>query len=212
MARVAFMYKHDDQLRPLLAQAGMDMGEAGGKNSARGPRQFVSMMKTAAQFMSKPDGARLAAIDLGGWDTHTGQGNGGKDGGQRFQQAAAILDEGLAAYRTGMGAAWQDTAVVVITEFGRTVAQNGSGGSDHGTGSAAFLLGGNVAGGQVLGDWPTLAENKLYEGRDLYPANDLRGLLKGVLAQHLGLSQDIIAQSVFPQSDAAHTLQNLFRV
>jgi uncharacterized protein (DUF1501 family) len=164
------------------------------------------MMKTAAAFMNRPDGARIAAIDLGGWDTHANQGthNG------RLAQVLRILDDGVDAFRLGMGPLWDQTAVLMVTEFGRTVAANGSGGSDHGTAGAAFLAGGGVKGGRILGGWPGLAQNRLYEGRDLYPENDVRSLVKGMLAQHLAIPAETVEQAIFPQSGAAPAIRGLF--
>jgi uncharacterized protein (DUF1501 family) len=107
-----------------------------------------------------------------------------------------------------MGPAWQQTAVLVITEFGRTARHNGSGGTDHGTASLAMLLGGKVRGGRWLGDWPTL--NKLYQDRDLIPANDLRGLLKGVLVEHLAIDEGLVSSQIFPGSSKAPTYRGLF--
>ncbi len=201
LSRVLHMYQDD----PLLTQALMasqeiqQMGNAPGGN---GNKAFAVMMAKAAQFLSAPNGPRIGTVDIDGWDTHAGQ---GLHKG-RLPNALDNLTKGLLAFREGMGAAWRQTAVLVITEFGRTVRGNGSGGTDHGTASCAFLLGGQVNGGQVLGDWPGL--QKLYEDRDLYPANDLRSLLKGTLAQHLHLTDP----AIFPESQGANALPHLFRV
>jgi len=121
------------------------------------------------------------------------------------------LAAGLDAFRQALGGAWQRTAVLVVTEFGRTVKENGTGGSDHGTATVAFLTGGSVAGGRVLGDWPGLATSALYQERDLRPLNDLRALQKGVLAEHMGLSEGVLDSAVFPGSAAASPLRGLFR-
>lgn len=206
MNRVVRMYEHDDMLGAALAQA-RNMPDTGMSGKARGDRQFIEMMQTAATFMNKDGGARLATIDLGGWDTHAGQGT---DKG-RLAQALGVLNEGLAAFHTAMGPAWEDTAVLVLTEFGRTVAQNGSGGTDHGTASAAFLIGGRVAGGRVIGEWPTLAPDRLYEGRDLYPANDMRALIKAVLVDHVGVARNVTDELVFPGSASVAPWRSLFR-
>lgn len=203
--RVAHMYRGDEPLAMAL-QEGMGMPEVvRDKKAGRGPRQFIETMKVAAGFLQRPDGARLATIDLTGWDTHANQGT--EQG--RMIEPMRILAEGITAFRAGMGDDWRRTAVVVVTEFGRTVAANGSGGSDHGTGSVAFLIGGGVRGGRVVGDWPGLASNRLYQNRDLYPANDLRGLLKGVLADHLGLDDRRLASAIFPASDGVAPAKGL---
>lgn len=205
--RVMHMYGQDEMLKQALTQ-GMgapDVGDMG--KSGRGRREFVDLMRTAAAFMSKQDGPRIATIDLGGWDTHANQGT---DTGGRFSQAAQVLGGGMASFREGMGDAWKNTAVLVITEFGRTVAGNGTGGSDHGTASAAFLAGGSVRGGRVIGDWPGLSEAKLFQGRDLYPQNDIRALMKGVLQDHMAVSESALEQSIFPQSQGVRATPQLF--
>ena len=116
----------------------------------------------------------------------------------------------MLALQAGLGSVWSRTAVVVVTEFGRTARLNGTGGTDHGTGTVAFLLGGAAAGGQVRADWPGLAGGRLLEDRDLQPTTDLRAVLKGVLAQHLGLSQAALA-TVFPDSRVATAMTGLVR-
>jgi uncharacterized protein (DUF1501 family) len=112
--------------------------------------------------------------------------------------------------QSALGDAWAQTAVLVITEFGRTVRTNGTGGTDHGTGTIAFLLGGAVSGGKVRADWPGLAPSQLFENRDLAPTTDLRAVAKGVLADHLGLTASEIAQ-IFPDSRIAAPIPGLLR-
>jgi uncharacterized protein (DUF1501 family) len=204
IGRVMHIYQNDPLLLEALAGSA-DMNGAGGMaRSGRGPRAFIENMKKAAQFLSNPTGLHIGAIDIGGWDTHAGQGL----AQGRLAQNLKILAEGLAAFKAGMGGEWKDTAVLVVTEFGRTVKANGTGGSDHGTGAAAFLIGGSVKGGRVIGDWPGLG--RLYEGRDLMPANDLRGLLKAALAHQLGLSEAQLAGAVFPGSRGISAYTGLF--
>src|SRR5207253_5350414 len=118
--------------------------------------------KLAATFLARDDGPRIAMIETGGWDTHSAQ-------NARLANQLKALDTMLAALRDGLGPAWERTTVLVATEFGRTAAANGTGGTDHGTGAAAMLLGGGVKGGRVLADWPGLAQGALYQGRDLAP-------------------------------------------
>lgn len=202
--RVLHMYQNDALLMNAVHEAqgmqGSDMEGGGG----RGPKAFVGMMKKAAEFMREANGPRIGAIDMGGWDTHANQGL--QTG--RLVNNMKILADGLTSYRTAMGDAWKQTAVLVVTEFGRTVKGNGTGGTDHGTAGVAFLLGGGVNGGRVVGDWPGLA--RLYEDRDLMPANDLRGLLKGTLTGHLGLDGSLVSSQVFPGSNGAPPLTGLF--
>ena len=119
------------------------------------------------------------------------------------------LDGALAEFETGFGAHWRDTVIVVATEFGRTARINGTEGTDHGTGSIALLAGGAVKGGRVITDWPSLKAASLYEGRDLAPTTDLRAVIKGVLADHLGLSERALAETVFPDSAMAKPMKGL---
>jgi uncharacterized protein (DUF1501 family) len=112
----------------------------------------------------------------------------------------ANLDEVLKSLKDGLGQTWNKTVVVVATEFGRTVAVNGTNGTDHGQGSVALVLGGAVKGGRMIGDWPTLARGRLYEGRDLAPVNDLRGLFSAVLSQHWGIERAALDSRVFPEA------------
>ena len=146
-------------------------------------------------------------LELGGWDTHSAQ---GATGG-RLAAPLAQLAEGLTEFAAASGPAWSDTAIVVATEFGRTVAANGTGGTDHGTGGVAFLLGGAVAGGRVAGTWPGLSANALFEGRDLAPTTDLRSVFKGLLGGHLGLPADALERVIFPNSREAPPLSGMLR-
>lgn len=207
LMRVGKMYEHDEMLANALAQ-GMGMQSTGYEPSGKkgGGKQFIDMMTNAAKFMRAPDGARLATIDIGGWDTHVNQGleNG------RLADNFELLSNGIDVFQKGMGELWNKTAILIITEFGRTVAVNGTGGTDHGTASTAFLMGGSVSGGRVVGDWPGLASANLYENRDLYPANDLRSLLKGVLGQHMKVSEQYLTQNIFPQSERVAGYKGLF--
>jgi uncharacterized protein (DUF1501 family) len=148
-------------------------------------------------------GPRIAAMELGGWDTHIRQ-------VPRLADVLRQLDAGLAALRVGLGDAWRQTAVLAITEFGRTARMNGTEGTDHGTASVAFLLGGAVAGGRVLADWPGLGSGRLLEDRDLAPTRDIRSVAKGVLRHHLGLGDAALA-GVFPDSAAAEPIGGLIR-
>jgi uncharacterized protein (DUF1501 family) len=147
-------------------------------------------------MLAGPDGARIAMIETNGWDTHSGE---------RGRLAAQLkgLDAIILAMKSGLGADWANTLVVVATEFGRTVAPNGTGGTDHGQASAAMLLGGAVAGGKVIADWPGLGKAALYEGRDLNPTLDLDALIAAALAQHYDLEPARVMTSLFPESRGA---------
>jgi uncharacterized protein (DUF1501 family) len=119
------------------------------------------------------------------------------------------LDQMLAALKTGLGPEWANTLVVVATEFGRTVRPNGTGGTDHGQASAAMLLGGAVAGGKVVADWPGLSQGALYEGRDLKPTTDLDALIAGALAQHYATEPVRMMTTLFPESRGSAVRQPL---
>ena len=112
-------------------------------------------------------------------------------------------DDDAPSLRESLGPAWKDTIVLMATEFGRTAHANGTGGTDHGTGTATLLAGGSVSGGKVLGKWPGLAEANLYQGRDLMPTTDLRAVVKTVLREHLRIPQDRLESTVFPNSSDA---------
>ena len=147
----------------------------------------------AGTFLASPNGPSIAAIESTGYDTHDDQVT-------RLNTGLADLDGALQILKTQLGAAWSNTVVMTMTEFGRMVACNGtaaSGGTDHGTAFAVLLAGGAVNGGQVLGTWPGLAANQLYQGRDLAPTTDIRSIGMGVLGQHMGLSASALA-NVFP--------------
>jgi uncharacterized protein (DUF1501 family) len=150
----------------------------------------------AARLIAAPDGPRIAALAYDGFDTHFNEGAAQGYLAQRLQGLDAAFD----ALETNLGDAWKDTVVVAITEFGRTVHVNGTHGTDHGTATVSLMAGGALAGGRVIADWPSLKSASLYEGRDLYPTIDLRGVLKGVLADQFGLSQKTLAETIFPDS------------
>ena len=152
--------------------------------------------KTVAGFMTQPDGPQIVAISVDGWDTHANQ------GAAEGQLATRLLylDALISGLNDGLGDSWEDTVVVVATEFGRTARINGTGGTDHGTGSTALLLGGALKPGGIIGDWPTLRSEALFENRDTRPTLDMRGLFKGVLADHLGIDRAALDSVVFPGS------------
>lgn len=162
---------------------------------------FLALSQRAGALLAQPDGPQAAVLDLAGWDSHVDEAGEHSPLTQRLRE----LDQGLAALRAALtvpaaGDAWQRTVVVVATEFGRTVEINGTRGTDHGTGGAAWVLGGRVRGGQVLSDWPGLAPASRFEGRDLRITTDLRAVLKSVLGPQLGLSERDLSEQVFPGS------------
>jgi uncharacterized protein (DUF1501 family) len=169
--------------------------------------RYVETARAAAGFLKRDDGPRVAMFDTTGWDTHA------NEGGAQGQLALRLrgLDAALAALKESLGPVWRSTVVLVATEFGRTAAINGTRGTDHGTGAAAFLLGGAVAGGRVLADWPGLSRAKLLDSRDLKPTRDLRTVMKGVLRDHLGVPAAALDGSVFPGSATARPMDGLIR-
>lgn len=191
LARVGQLYAADDRLHPLW-RAAMD---ARGLAGDEGPRQDpASLGKLAATFLAQPAGPRVAMIETGGWDTHSQQAG-------RLARQLTGLDAMLAALRDGLGPRWKDTTVLVATEFGRTAAVNGTGGTDHGTASAAMLIGGAVKGGRVIADWPGLSQSNLHEARDLRPTLRLDRLLTMAAAESLRLDPVQVSRTLFPTGD-----------
>jgi uncharacterized protein (DUF1501 family) len=211
-ARLLDLYKHTDEKLAVALEARMRLAAMGGTSGMDDPAAdnpslalqgiarirayFAEAAGTAARFLAKPDGPRVGAMGFVGWDTHI---NEGAASGQLANLLGA-LDGALAAIETNMGDAWRETVVAVITEFGRTARINGTDGTDHGTGTVAFLAGGAIGGGRVIADWPGLKTAQLYEQRDLKPTTDLRAVLKGLLRDHLHLEERVLADTVFPDS------------
>ncbi|MDF3019666.1 MAG: hypothetical protein K0Q92_969 [Steroidobacteraceae bacterium] len=169
--------------------------------------RYAETARAAAGFLKRDDGPRVAMFDTSGWDTHANQGG---DIGQLAMRLRG-LDAALESLKDSLGPVWRKTVVLVATEFGRTAAVNGTRGTDHGTGAAAFLLGGAVNGGRVIADWPGLSRANLLESRDLKPTRDLRSVIKGVLGDHLGVSSAALESTVFPDSASAKPLAGLVR-
>jgi uncharacterized protein (DUF1501 family) len=209
-ARLVAMHGNDPVTGPALKEGLAERGFtskalAGHQPDAPGGARygFASLAGTAGRLLAAPNGPRVAAMELGGWDTHVAQ---VRQLGQPLKQ----LDDGMAALRSGLGDAWGRTAVLIMTEFGRTVHVNGTNGTDHGTGTVAFLAGGAVAGGRVRADWPGLSDGKLFEHRDLQATLDLRALAKGLLAAHLGLDPASLL-AAFPGSEGVPAASGLVR-
>jgi uncharacterized protein (DUF1501 family) len=198
-----------DAMAALSVPAGASAAVPSQRNQLqRGkPMRYTEVVRAAASFLRRDDGPQVAVFDTTGWDTHA---NEGSAEGQLAGRLAA-LDAGLRTLKDELGPAWADTAVLLATEFGRTAATNGTRGTDHGTATAAFLLGGTVQGGRVLADWPGLSSHALYQGRDLKPTADLRSVLKGVLSEHLLVASSALESSVFPDSSSARPIKGLFR-
>ncbi len=217
LMRLADLYSQDDWFSARLSE-GVQTGKmvesaadsaAMGKNSARAgyPDRLGATARMAAELMRSDGGPEIAVIEAVGWDTHANQG--GAKGALATRLAG--LDQALKSLADGLGPLWPQTAVLVVTEFGRTAAVNGTRGTDHGTGGCAFLLGGAVRGGQVIADWPGLQSRALLDNRDLKPTLDLRSVFKTVLDEHMRVDANTLAKRVFPDSSGARPLQGLMR-
>jgi uncharacterized protein (DUF1501 family) len=208
-ARVLDLYAHLDPELGLALRSGLETEKMaardglaedmkimrGGMDRPIGMRQAAS---GAAQLLAAPDGPRVAALAFDGFDTH--QNEGAVQG--LLATRLAGLDGAFEEFEKGLGQGWKDTIIVAVTEFGRTARVNGTNGTDHGTGTVAFLAGGAVAGGRVIADWPGLSQERLYQGRDLFPTTDLRAILKGIFADQFGISRAVLAEKIFPDSAA----------
>src|SRR5215472_711366 len=196
-----------EAMAPSMAPAPGAASAAAAPPQAKQGGAYAETVHAAGGFLREEDGPQVAVFDTTGWDTHANEG--GAEG--QLAGRLATLDKGLATLKGELGPAWKDTAVLLVTEFGRTAAINGTRGTDHGTATMAFLAGGAVAGGRVIADWPGLSSHELYQGRDLMPTLDLRCVLKGVLGEHLGIPARSLEATVFPQSERARALEGLIR-
>ena len=211
-ARLLDLYLHTDPKLARALQGRRDLlavGRAAGVSAVTAPEDertagfarlrqyFNEVAVTAAKYLARPDGPRVGAVGVYGWDTHI---NEGATGGQLASLLGA-LDGTIPAFEQNMGDVWKETVVVFITEFGRTARINGTDGTDHGTGTVAWIIGGAVKGGRMIADWPGLKEVDLYEDRDLKATTDLRAVLKGVLQDHLRVDERALAATVFPGSE-----------
>jgi uncharacterized protein (DUF1501 family) len=207
-ARLVALYRHRDAALANALSQGLQLERVAQGDEMR-PKPGINAMQQvargAAKLMSADDGPRIAALAFDGWDTHANEG--GPVG--RLAQLLSGLDGALLEFETGLGPHWRDTVMVVATEFGRTARVNGTDGTDHGTGTIALLAGGALKGGRVIANWPTLKPASLYQGRDLAPTTDLRAVVKGVLADHLGIGESVLASTVFPDSAATRPMKGL---
>jgi uncharacterized protein (DUF1501 family) len=166
---------------------------------------FADAAGTAAKFLARADGPRIGALAFNGWDTHIDE---GADSG-RLATLLGALDGAIVAVEKSMGEVWRETVVAVMTEFGRTARINGTNGTDHGTGTIALLAGGALKGGRVIADWPGLNNADLHEGRDLAATTDLRAVLKGLLKDHLRVTDQALVATVFPGSAGVKAMAGL---
>ncbi len=212
--RVMDLYTHTDSLlakvmREGLATQSMANCDAmaasrpqGGSDNPAGMRQAA---RGAAKLMAHDDGPRIAAMAFDGWDTHVAEG--GAIGRLAFLLGG--LDGAFAEFEQGLGDKWKNTAIVAVTESGRTARINGTVGTDHGTATVAFLARGAIKGGQVIAKWPGLKDAQLYQNRDLAPTTDVRAVLKGLLADQFGLSTSVLGTNIFPDSAGVEPLKGL---
>ena len=191
MMHVDQLYARDGQLHALWAAALEARGMAGEMGAGAKRQSATALGGVAAGFLGRTDGPRIAMIETGGWDTHSGQ-------NARLATQLKNLDGLIAGLREGLGATWDKTVILVATEFGRTMAANGTGGTDHGTGAVAMLIGGAVQGGRIVADWPGLSSANLLEGRDLKPTLALDALVTAACAESFALEQDRISKVLFP--------------
>jgi uncharacterized protein (DUF1501 family) len=201
LMRVEQLYAEDVQLHSLWTAAMQANNMADDVSAKQDPASFG---KLAASFLAKADGPRIAMIETGGWDTHTAQ-----EG--RLARQLKSLDTMIAAIRDDLGPIWQKTTIIVATEFGRTAASNGTGGTDHGTGSTAMILGGDVNGGRVIADWPGLSKGNLYEGRDLKPTLNLDTLIASITADSFNLDPTKTANTLFHEISMSKPIPNLLK-
>jgi uncharacterized protein (DUF1501 family) len=217
LARLADLYSKDDWFSARLSEAVQTekMVDGAADSSvmptasaqASYPDRVGAVARMASELMRSDGGPEIAVIEASGWDTHANQG--GAKG--LLATRLAGLDKGLKSLADGLGPLWPQTAVLVVTEFGRTAAVNGTRGTDHGTGGCAFLVGGAVRGGQVIADWPSLSRRALLDNRDLLPTLDLRSVFKAVLNEHMHVDASTLAKRVFPDSSGARPQPGLIR-
>jgi uncharacterized protein (DUF1501 family) len=168
--------------KKLLAELTEEMQMA--DQGAPSPVGFADEAKNLGRLMARDSSLKVAFIALGGWDTHI---NEGSVQGQLPNRLNA-LGESLSTFVQALGSAYSDTVILVMSEFGRTVHENGNTGTDHGHGNVMWVMGGNVRGGKVYGQWPGLSGNELYEGRDLAVTTDFREVISVVLESQFGLT------------------------
>jgi uncharacterized protein (DUF1501 family) len=220
--RLLDLYRHTDPVfagvleerigvAALAHAGGMDAKPADGSPAvqtggiAQVRSYFAEAAGAAAKFLARPDGPRVGALALDGWDTHVNEG--AVKG--RLADLLGGLDGAIAAIETNMGDAWPDTVVALVTEFGRTAHIIGNDGTDHGTGTVALFAGGALKGGRIVADWPGLKDADRLDNRGLKPTIDLRSVLKGLLRDHLRADERHLEATVFPDSAAARPTDGL---
>ena len=203
LQRVTMLYQDDAQLHALWDEAMQTRVIAAGLGDGD-VKQGAAVGTLAATLLKADKGARIATIETSGWDTHFNQ-------GKRLLPVLSGLDAMIDSLRVGLGPVWDQTVVLVATEFGRTAALNGTGGTDHGTGAAAMLLGGAVKGGRIVSDWPGLGPSQLYENRDLRPTMQLDAFIAGAIAQHFRTDPARTLATLFPGAGQVRPVEGLIR-
>lgn len=207
LERLLESYKADPQLHSALSESMRD-GPAGNELSRRDTRRVnrgrepVIAARAIAKSLGSEDGARVAVLEMNGWDTHSGQ-------AARMEKLLADFDSVVETLRSELAQVWSQTLIVTVSEFGRTVAENGARGTDHGTAGTSFVLGGAVRASGVVGDWPGLDAKALHEGRDVFPANPLEALLKTICVDHLALGPRFVERKVLPGTASIRQLKGL---
>ncbi len=191
------LYKNDKRLLDNLNHGLEIKSKTANLDKQKGRSNFSLLTKGCANLLKQSPDMDCAMLEIGGWDTHNAQ-------QPRLEKQLKELDDGLAELKTTLGPLWNNTLVVLATEFGRTVRENGTGGTDHGTGSAMFLAGGAVKGGQILGKWPGLKPEQLFENRDLMPTTNTFSWMATALNQHWKLNSSLLKQ-VFPKQNIYNT-------
>jgi uncharacterized protein (DUF1501 family) len=207
LQRLGALYRADKALYGRFEAAVQQQDTVGEEPMARGNARrsgVTSIMQAAAKILRQDAGPNIAAMEFSGWDTHANQGL----AGGALDRLLGQLAEGLMAFRTDMGPAWQNTTVVVMTEFGRTARANGTRGTDHGTAGAGFLIGPKVKKSAAFADWPGLDDRSLFEGRDLKPTLDVRAVLKASIAGSFDLTRSQLDR-VFPNAPEVRPLYDL---
>ncbi|WP_164115006.1 DUF1501 domain-containing protein [Sphingorhabdus sp. Alg239-R122] len=199
--RLSDLYSDEPLLSNAWEQARMTRDMVG-ETGRVGPRDMAAIGALMAKIVKGRDGASLAMYETSGWDTHAAQ-------SFRTKTELGKLDSLIGALKAGLGADWSNTVILIATEFGRTVAMNGTQGTDHGTASLAYLIGGAVRGGRIVADWPGLAERQLYQKRDLMPTQSLEMLMAGTIGTHFGLDSAKVAAQLFPGAIQGRPLSGL---
>ena len=180
------------------------------EENVRVPRDPASLATYAGRAMAQADGPVASVIRVNNFDTHANQVEEGDADAGRLARQLVVVDDVIAGYRRGLGKAWDDAIILTLTEFGRTVAVNGTWGTDHGYGSVGLLAGGTLSASGVIADWPGLSKKDQFEKRDLMATIDYRSVCAACLEKALGIDHDLIASQVFLQPDLPRVFDHLF--